>query len=450
MSCGERKMTERYDIARTGGGARLTRIGRALGALIMLAGVATGCAGGAQAAAAVATPGLAEAQPVVSAEAYVHPLREVDLAFKRGGTLSEVLVKEGDRVQAGQPLLRLEDADLQTALAVAQATLAQAQATVAQTSAAPRDAQIASGQADVDRASAALAQAKVGPTQEQIGVAEAHLRTLEAQLAASLAGTRPETLAASQADLLQAEAAVRSAQAAYDKISFAPDVAASSQALALQDATLKLAAAKANYAALQNGPTQTDVDVLRAQVAEGQAALAQAEAGSTPEEIAQAQASLAGAQSQLALTKAGARREDIAVSEAGVLVAQAGVDQARAALADATLVAPFAGTIGALDLQVGQYIAPGATVLSLADMSGWRLLTDNLTEKDVVQVAEGQAVQVTVDALPGVIMGGKVTHIKPRSETKAGDVTYTVEVALPHPDPRLRWGMTASVQFGKY
>ncbi len=105
--------------------------------LLGLASLASGCAGGAQAA-AVATPGPAQAQPIVSAEAYVHPLREVDLAFKRGGTLAAVLVSEGDRVQAGQPLLRLEDADLQTALAVAQGTLAQAQATLAQTAAAPR------------------------------------------------------------------------------------------------------------------------------------------------------------------------------------------------------------------------------------------------------------------------------------------------------------------------
>ena len=73
----------------------------------------------------------------VSAQAYVHPLREVDLAFKRGGRLAAVLVKEGDQVQAGQTLLRLDDADLAASVAQAEASLARSQAQLAQTKAGP-------------------------------------------------------------------------------------------------------------------------------------------------------------------------------------------------------------------------------------------------------------------------------------------------------------------------
>ena len=128
--------------------------------------------------------------------------------------------------------------------------------------------------------------------------------------------------------------------------------------------------------------------------------------------------------------------------------AEAGLAQARSALSDTMLTAPFAGTIGALDLEVGEYVAPGVSLVSLADAGGWRLLTDNLTEKEVVKVTEGQPVNVTVDALPSETLQGTVKRIKPRSETKAGDVTYTVEITLANPSPKLRWGMTASVVFG--
>jgi HlyD family secretion protein len=65
----------------------------------------------------------------------------------------------------------------------------------------------------------------------------------------------------------------------------------------------------------------------------------------------------------------------------------------------------------------------------------------------VVHVTERQPVKISVDALPGETLDGMVSHIKPRSEMKAGDVTYTVEISLSGPGPRLRWGMTTSVQF---
>jgi hypothetical protein len=65
----------------------------------------------------------------------------------------------------------------------------------------------------------------------------------------------------------------------------------------------------------------------------------------------------------------------------------------------------------------------------------------------VVRVQEGQAAQITIDALPGEVLKGTVAHIKPRAERKAGDVTYTAVIVLTAPDPRLRWGMTAAVTF---
>jgi multidrug resistance efflux pump len=426
----------------------LQRIVLPLMILAALAGLLSGCASTPSAKAASLTDQpAAKAAVEASAEAYVHPLREVSLAFKSGGRLAEVAVKEGETVQAGQVLLRLDDASLQAALAQAEAALTRAQAQLAQTQAGAREAQVAQAEAGVARAAAALAQAKAGPTKEQIAVAEARVRTLQAQLAAAQAGTRPEAIEASSATVQQAEAAVRVAQANYDKIAGDPDHGASPQALALQDATLQLQAARANHEALQHGPTASDIAVLNAQVAEGRAALAQTKAGSTPEQIAQAEAALSEAQAQLDLVKAGARTEEVAVAQAAVKEAEAGVAQARAALADATLSAPFAGTVGAMDLEAGQYVAPGASVITLADLSGWKLLTDNLTEKEVVRVAAGQPVKVTLDALPGQTLAGTVTRIKPRSETKAGDVTYTVEIALPGPQSGLRWGMTASVLF---
>jgi HlyD family secretion protein len=66
-----------------------------------------------------------------------------------------------------------------------------------------------------------------------------------------------------------------------------------------------------------------------------------------------------------------------------------------------------------------------------------------------VGIQPGDSTSVTVDALPGVTLNGKVTSITPRSAVKRGDVTYTVKVALTDADPRLKWGMTAFVDIRK-
>jgi HlyD family secretion protein len=83
----------------------------------------------------------------------------------------------------------------------------------------------------------------------------------------------------------------------------------------------------------------------------------------------------------------------------------------------------------------------------LVDFSAWVLETDDLTELEVVKVALGQSVSITLDALPDQIITGKVIAINPRYEDRRGDVTYTVTIALDNPAEAARWGMTGQVVF---
>ena len=90
---------------------------------------------------------------------------------------------------------------------------------------------------------------------------------------------------------------------------------------------------------------------------------------------------------------------------------------------------------------------PGLPLVTLAQPNEWEVLTDNLTEIEVPQVSVGQAVTIVPDALPDVMLNGKVTEIAQLFEEKRGDITYTVKVALGDNDPRLLWGMTVLVTF---
>jgi HlyD family secretion protein len=116
-------------------------------------------------------------------------------------------------------------------------------------------------------------------------------------------------------------------------------------------------------------------------------------------------------------------------------------------LADTELKAPFAGTIASLDLEVGEQVsaAAPAPVVRLADLTSWRVETDDLTEINVVYVQEGDSVSISIDALPELELTGTVERIRPLGENKQGDITYTATIIPASSDERLRWNMTASV-----
>jgi len=425
---------------------------------------------------------------VVSAEAFVVPLQEADLAFEVGGRVVSVAVEEGDNVEPGQLLIEVDSSTQQAALAEAEAGLGQAeaaaaasearlaeaaaglanaQANLAKVKADPTDEEIAQFQANLSKAEAALAQVLAGPTPEDIAQAEALVQTAQAQLNELLADPREEDLQIAASNLLQAQADVRKAQSDYDKVRYGnpPDVLVVGGDL--EKATLRYEAAQAEHDRLVNGPTEEQVATAQARVAEAEAALNKVRAGATAEQIAQAQADVARAEADLNRLLAGATDEDVAIAEAGVEQASAGIETARAnaeasqagvgqaqsrldsaqVQVDKTqLTAPFAATVSSLNVDTGEIVQAGAPVMSVGDASGWQIETDDLTEIDVVNVQIGASVDISVDALPGETLKGKVVRVTPKSETKAGDVTYTVLIDITSGDTsRLRWGMTTFV-----
>ncbi len=121
----------------------------------------------------------------------------------------------------------------------------------------------------------------------------------------------------------------------------------------------------------------------------------------------------------------------------------------RAALANAEVRAPFAGTLTNLDLKVGEFAASGQPVLTVADLTGWVVKTTDLTEIDVVNLTEGQPVDITLDAIPNVTLRGNILSISQNYTERQGDIVYKVTVLLTDNNPAIRWGMTAQVKFQK-
>ncbi len=145
------------------------------------------------------------------------------------------------------------------------------------------------------------------------------------------------------------------------------------------------------------------------------------------------------------LARTGTDQEHLDSALADVARAQALLDAANATLAQATLLAPFGGTIASLDITPGETVIPGRTVLTIGDLSHFRVETTDLSERDAPKVASGQSAEVDVIALNKTFTG-KVTDISRISSTIGGDVVYKVTIEFETQPAGLLWGMSTNVR----
>ena len=375
-----------------------------IGLLGLASLVVTACSGSASAA----TPAATTAEPAlvntrsISAEGALEPAQSVELSFGVGGEVAEVLVNEGATVKAGDVIARLDSAAQHNALAQAEAALAVA------------EANLAKYQNDLP---------------QQIAAAEAEIKAATAQIAAGAAQRdRSAELTQAEAALAQAVYAQQQAQTAYDRVLEFKKLGTTEETarLALNTAKMNAAAAQQRVNQLKSGSA-----IDRADGAQIAAATAQRDA----------------AQARLDQLKAELEGKTDSTLAAAVKQAEVAVQSAKTALADTELRAPFAGTVAQLNFKQGERVTPGAVKVVLADLWGWRIITDDLTEAKVPSIAIGQPVKITIDALPELELQGEVESIGSVSQLKGGDVTYPVKIQLIDNDARLRWGMTAAVDF---
>jgi multidrug resistance efflux pump len=128
-------------------------------------------------------------------------------------------------------------------------------------------------------------------------------------------------------------------------------------------------------------------------------------------------------------------------------VLEAELTAAKAKVAAFEVIAPFDGVVANVNVKAGSSINPGEIAVTVADFSNWLIETTDLTEIDVVELAEDEPVSVTLDALPDVELKGTILSIGQTYGENQGDVVYDVSVLLADAHPAMRWGMTASVAF---
>lgn len=119
------------------------------------------------------------------------------------------------------------------------------------------------------------------------------------------------------------------------------------------------------------------------------------------------------------------------------------VAQQQAIIEKKRLKAPFAGRLGIRQVDLGQYLAPGTTVVTLQSLDP--IYVDfPLPQQAFAQVAVGQAVHARIDAWPDRRFAGRVTALSPKVDQASR--TFQARAVLDDPDGRLLPGMFAAVE----
>ena len=338
-----------------------------------------------------AVVGRGAVRVAVSTNGAVEPQSRVKLAFEAPGRVAEVLVEMGDTVKAGDVLARLDSEHLALQVRQAEAAMAAAKAQLAQIEAGARPGEIAAAEANLravesqaDAASANLAQLWAGASDAQIAAAQA-------QVASALIQQRD---AEDMHDLTMTCVTINLPQGMGEKeICPALGPYEEQARYGLNVADKALAAARMSLDEMLAG---ADADEVRAAQANVSTVEAQRDA----------------VQAQLDLLLAGAPQDQVTAVTALVAQAQAALELAELMLARATLYAPSDGVVAAVNVTEGQIMGGGMPAITLVDNSRF-YVTVEVDEVDVVELAEGQAVEVTLDALPDVVLKGAVERIAP-------------------------------------
>jgi HlyD family secretion protein len=395
----------------------------------------------------VAVASIAPIQTTVTGSGQVASSHELDLTPKASGVVTSIDVKAGDHVSAGTLIATVDDTAAQKALRDALANLQGAKISYAQSISSSNTTSVdASGNtfdavvndetavpnaitdlrsvidnngglvADMNSIQSVDPSAAVAELQA-INSYHAAITAHDAATSAYITATRtssPQTLLALAKTEYTSSAATT--QAVKDTLAF----------LTLVNQTLQVHNALAVPTDLAARITKINADISPITSATTQLSTAETALASSLQTLnSTAGPSLDVQSAQLSLTKA-----------------QNAYNDALDALADYSVVAPFAGTIAKVNVQKFDTAGGSAAAATLITDDQFAQLSLNETDAEKVQV--GQPTTLTFDAINGLTLNGTVAEIDSVGTVTQGVVSYSVKISLGGGDPRVRPGMTVN------
>jgi len=376
----------------------------------------------------------------ITADGNIEALSHAKLTFGSGGRVAQIAVEEGDRVSKGDLLARLDTGALELAEAKAKVALTEAQVALTQTKAALTEAKLAERTAEQDLKNTrdtedalelALYNALINVrsaahyldetrdiyTWPDIEIAKKDVENAEGFLQYAIDQDLPEaTITYAQKRLDAAEAVLDAKTNAYD-----------TEEVAIANMQLE-AAKRAEAQAQKNLNKLSDEIIIKA-----------LEVEAADESVEQAQ-------------------QNVSLAQQNVDLAQKSLIQAVQDLEEATIIAPFDGTVANIGVNEGEFLSPAAytetTIVELIDPRYMELIA-RVVELDIARVKIGQKAMISVDATSETKLEGWVTFISPLAretgavlfEDEDEEKEYEVKIKfnIPENSP-IRDGMSATAE----
>jgi HlyD family secretion protein len=391
-------------------------------------------------------------------------VEEVAVTAELGGRIVEILADEGDEVQSGEPIVHLDDALLQAHLEETRSAVEVARAGLARVQAGVQPGTIRQAEAGLAQANAArdaayqtwqdLLAVRDNPQEldDEIDQARTQLAQAESQLKQAEANVEAlKMLRDSARHTANQLSAIGVPSITMPPSSDLPMSIEVSPGAYKTDAEYRLwqAWVQVNIATTARDTAQQYLNDLLAMRANPQDVDTQVDAAEA--QYNSAQAAVAVAEAQLAALKAGASEEQIAAARAQVEQAEAALATLEVQLTKTVIYVPSGGVVVERAAHVGELAAPGATLLTVADLDEVTL-TVYVPEKDLGRVQLDQAADVTVDAYSGRTFHGQVVHIASEAEFTPKNVqtkeervnmVFAVKVHISNPDHALKPGIPA-------
>ncbi|HTR64135.1 MAG TPA: efflux RND transporter periplasmic adaptor subunit [Terriglobales bacterium] len=128
--------------------------------------------------------------------------------------------------------------------------------------------------------------------------------------------------------------------------------------------------------------------------------------------------------------------------EAQQKATEARVGEMRATIARKTIRAPFSGVLGIRQVNLGQYLAAGAPVVSLQALNPV-YVNFGVPQQNLAQVKAGRTLRITSNGLPGVVFNGRVTAVDSVISEETRNIQ--IQATLSNPGGKLRPGMFVEV-----
>ncbi|MFL6216211.1 MAG: HlyD family secretion protein [Blastocatellia bacterium] len=336
---------------------------------------------------------------------------EIHIGSKVGGRIREVMVREGQEVKAGDPLIRFEAYDLTARRADAEAAVAQADANYQKLQNGFRPEEVAQARAQAEAAWMSLEEARNGPRRQEIEAARGQFNAANADYEVTRATlTRVEKLVR---DGVQSKQDYDNAKAAFDRASGNRDAA------------------------------RQRLDMLLA--------------GTRSEELKRAERQYNEAAAAYQMMQRGSRKEDVAAARAQLERARAALQQIDTQLGELEVKAPADAFIEVLRVRPGDLINPSAPVATLVELNRlW--VRVYVPEPELGHAQLGKEVAVKVDTYKNETFIGTIEQVASRGEFTPRNVqtrserehqVFAVRVRIDNSSHLLRAGMAADVSIMK-